>query len=245
MKAETEVLAMILFFFAGVAFHAIVDGKAIGWLLTALVAPAATLLAAYLGAKYAFDYQERTRKSLEIERQATALNLAVFELARAGNMFHQIDAQFIDPHRNNPARHLHIQPAAGATWIAPNFDFAALSFLFHSSDPNILGQLSSFEREVDSTLEVIRERSRYYFEHVADAAERAEARFGDQLTPNQVEGELGHRHTVRIVAYTNFMVEGVANVKASAKRLSKQLTALGLESLPQGTVITYRTKDAD
>ena len=117
-----------------------------------LAASIATLAAAYFGAKYAFSLQNEKEKRASDATDVKAANSAIFELARTYNKFLAIKKQFIDEHRGKAERHLMIMPVAGMSWEPPKFNYDTISFLFRSSDPNLLGTLSLVEQEIASTL---------------------------------------------------------------------------------------------
>jgi hypothetical protein len=179
-----------------------------------LIASLATLAAAYFGAKYAFSLQNEMEKRESDSNDVKAANSAIFELARTYNKFTAIKRQFIDEHRGKADRHLLIMPVAGMSWEAPKFNYDSISFLFKSSDPNLLGTLSLTEQEIASTLDVIKQRSKMHVDVLQPAVEKLSQRVGDKVTLQQIENELGQRLSATLRMSTNFMIEGVDNVLA-------------------------------
>lgn len=182
-----------------------------------LVASLATLAAAFFGAKYAFQLQNDKSKRDSDARDVRAANNVIFELARTYNKFTAIKKQFIDEHRDKAARHLLIMPIAGMSWQPPNFDYDSISFLFTSSDPNLLGTLSLVEQEITSTLDVMKQRSSIHVVDLQPAVERLSQRVGGQVSLAQIDAELGPRMAATLQMVTTFMVEGVDNVLAGCK----------------------------
>lgn len=177
-----------------------------------LAASLATLAAAYFGAKYAFALQNEKEKRASDSTDVKAANSVIFELARTYNKFTAVKKQFIDEHRDKVERHLMIMPVAGMSWEPPKFNFDSISFLFKSSDPNLLGTLSLVEQEIASTLDVIKQRSAMHVDVLQPAIEKLSQRVGDQVSSRQIEDELGQRLAATLRMSTDFMIQGVDNV---------------------------------
>ena len=187
-----------------------------------LITSLATLAAAYFGAKYAFSLQKEKEKRNSDMADVKAANSAIFELARTYNKFMAIKKQFIDEHRNKPERHLMIKPLVGMSWEPPKFNYDAISFLFRSSDPNLLGTLSLVEAEIASTLDLIKQRSAMHVDVLQPAIERLSQRFGDQLSMQQIEDELGQRLVATFEMNTDYMIQGVDDIIAGCiKHMAK------------------------
>lgn len=182
-----------------------------------LVASLATLAAAYFGAKYAFKLQNEKDKRASDATDVKAANSVIFELARTFNKFTAIKRQFVDEHRDKTERHLMIMPVAGMSWEPPKFNYDTISFLFSSSDPNLLGTLSLVEQEIASTLDVIKQRSTMHVEVLQPTVERLSQQIGEQVTLQQIEAALGQRLATTLQMSTTFMVEGIDNVLAGCK----------------------------
>lgn len=179
-----------------------------------LAASVATLAAAYFGAKYAFSLQNEKEKRTSDATDVKAANSAIFELARTYNKFLAIKKQFIDEHRGKAERHLMIMPIAGMSLDPPKFNYDAISFLFRSSDPNLLGTLSLVEQEIASALDLIKQRSAMHVDVLQPTVERLSQRVGDKVTTRQIEDELGQRLAVTLKMSTDFMIQGVDSVLA-------------------------------
>ncbi|KAA8981345.1 YrzE family protein [Halospina sp. K52047b] len=181
-----------------------------------------SVIGAFSGAWFAFRLQnEKSRKDAEA-CNVTAANNAIFELSRWYNKLHALKTQFIDKHRTNPARHLHIMPVAGMALEKPEINYESLSFIFKSSEPNILGTIALSEQEIVSTLDVILQRSKMHVEVLQPAVERVEKRLGQSFPPSELEKELGGKDTQVLKMLTDYMVEGVdASIAALRENIDK------------------------
>ena len=197
----------------------------------------ATLAAAYFGAKYAFKLQSDKDKCASDAADVKSANSVIFELARTFNKFIAIKKQFIDEHRDKAERHLMIMPVAGMSWEPPMFNYDSISFLFKSSDPNLLGTLSLVEQEIASTLDVIKQRSTMHVEILQPTIERLSQQVGKQVPLLQIEDELGPRLATTLKMSTTFMVDGVDNVLVGCKEHIEKIRAETQRLYPGHTVI--------
>ena len=110
-----------------------------------------------------------------------------------------------------------IMPVAGMSWEPPKFNYDAISFLFRSTDPNLLGTLSLVEQEIASTLDVIKQRSTMHVEVLQPTIEKLSQQVGEQISLQQIENALGQRLATTLQMSTTFMVDGVDNVLAGCK----------------------------
>lgn len=197
----------------------------------------ATLAAAYFGAKFAFRLQSDKDMRASDAADVKSANSVIFELARTFNKFIAIKKQFIDEHRSKAERHLMIMPVAGMSWEPPRFNYDSISFLFKSSDPNLLGTLSLVEQEIASTLDVIKQRSTMHVEVLQPTIERLSQQVGEQVSLRQVEDALGQRHATTLRMSTTFMVDGVDNVLAGCKEHIEKIKAETQRLYPGHTVL--------
>lgn len=87
MKGDTEVLLLIGFFLTGVLLgNFIALDKAPGW-MPDMTSGAVTLLAAYLGARFAFQFNEHREIKRRTADQVAAGNQAIFALIKTYNIF--------------------------------------------------------------------------------------------------------------------------------------------------------------
>ncbi|WP_461482493.1 hypothetical protein [Porticoccus sp.] len=238
MKAHTKIGLVAISFIFGFSVGArIVDMGSITPLFDYFFTPLITLAAAFSGAWYAFKLQnEKARKDVEA-RDVSAANNAIFELSRWYNKLHAFKTQFIDEHRANLMRHLYIMPAAGMAFGKPEIDYESLSFIFKSSDPNILGTISLAEQEIASTMDVILQRSKMHVEVLQPAVEQVEKRLGTSFPPSELEKELGGRNTQVLKMLTEYMVAGVDDSLAALRQNIDKLKDKTQSMYPGHTII--------
>ena len=185
-----------------------------------------TLLAAYLGARFAFKWQNQQLTEQKVRNEVAAGNKALFEIIRTYNKFIAIRNQFIKSERNKPMRHYRIMPITGLDNHLTRFDYDSLTFLIRTKDPDFINQLSGFEQEANSTIDVINHRSKLHFDLIQPAIEEAEKMHGQVLTGEQIDNAVGTRNKAMIKMSTDIMVECVDNLISLGQQYADKLSRL-------------------
>jgi len=239
---------------AGFSLGKIVETASVSPFMDYLFTPIITLFAAFGGSWYAFKLQDEKHKRDTDERDVKAANSAIFELTRWHKKFYAFKRQFIVEHLNNPWRQFYIMPAAGMSLSHPKFDYDSLAFIFKSKNPNLLGTLSLTELEISSTLDVIHQRSKMHVEILQPAVEEVERRFGPLFPPEEVEKQLGSRHSQALKMLTDYIISGVDDslaairnhidlINAETKAIYPEHVVIGMTD-PPSTAAT-ETKETD
>jgi len=100
-----------IFFILGTGAGWILSGKYWSIFFTSYVPALATLLAAFFGAKYAFQFQNEKEERQNIEKNLLNGNLAIFDLMRMANTLLVYRKQFVDPFRDKPSAFLEMPPS--------------------------------------------------------------------------------------------------------------------------------------
>ena len=228
----TGLVILLVWYFSALAISETVLPKTYQYVFNLAISVAG----AFSGAWFAFRLQNmKARKDIEAQN-VNAANSAIFELSRWYNKLHAFKTQFIDEHRNKPMRHLYIMPAAGMTYGKLEIDYESLSFIFKSSDPNILGTISLTEQEIASTIDVILQRSKMHVEILQPAVEQVELRLGPSFPESELEKELGVRHTQTLKMLTDYLVSGIDD-SITALRNNMDKLASESQSMFPGHVI--------
>lgn len=225
--------ALLVYYFSALAIAEDVMPKTYQYAFNLAV----SIIGAFSGAWFAFRLQnERARKDAEA-RDVTAANNAIFELSRWYNKLHALKTQFIDEHRANSLRHLYIMPVAGMALEKPKIDYESLSFIFKSSNPNILGTIALAEQEIASTLDVILQRSKLHVEVLQPAVERVEKCLGPSFPPLELEKELGKKDAQVLRMLTDYMVQGIDDSMEALRLNMNKLKAESQSMYPGHAII--------
>jgi len=123
-------------------------GSGAGWILsgkhwniffTSYVPALATLLAAFFGAKYAFQFQKDKEEVKNREKNILNGNLAIFNLVRMANTLFVYRKQFIEPFRSKPTAFLEMPPSLDLLEDDIKFNTDDL-FFYYSQTKSILSE---------------------------------------------------------------------------------------------------------
>ena len=198
---------------------------------------AVTLAAAFFGAKYAFDLQNKKAAEDLIKRQLESVNLALFTLVRNHNFYLNVKNQLIGEFENSPNRHHFIKPLTAIGIDPPLFDYAGLSFLL-DVDANLLFRLSVLQQDLTGTLHMIRDRSALHADHLQPVVEKVQAASGSEYVSVQdVEAAFGMRRTLELKEATDYMVNGINRGIEDTKTLASELRSAMKKAHPKSKTI--------
>jgi hypothetical protein len=222
VKGDTEVLLLIAFFFAGTALGVALSGGQMEIYLQTLLSSLATVAAAFFGAKYAFQLQERRQVRQTAAERVAAGNRLISALSRTRNKFVAFRRQFISEHRSATGRQFLIQSISGIGGMSIHVNYDSLDFLFDTKEPDFLGRLSMVEQEVISTLELIEQRSHFHFHRLQPIVEALERNQGFPITEEKIDAALGPRDAHLLKSLTDQMVESVDHVIDAIENLASE-----------------------
>jgi hypothetical protein len=214
-------------------------GSGAGWILsgkhweifyTSYVPALATLIAAFYGAKYAFQFQNKKEDAKNRENNLLNGNLAIYNLMRMANTLFVYRKQFIEPVREKSTAFLEMPPSLELLEDDIKFSMDNLFFLLQSDEINFIGELAVEKSRFQRALDAINERSRIHRLEVQPALEKAGVVQGGDYTFQQIESILGDRlnHTIRQATdqVINSVDETIISLNAAADKLSKILKAI-------------------
>jgi hypothetical protein len=188
-----------------------------------LTTAAVTIAAAFFGAKYAFELQNKKAAENQVKRQLEDVNLALFTLIRNHNFFLNVKSQLVGEFEGSPNRHHFIKPLTSIGIDPPTFDYAALSFLL-DVDANLFFRLSVLQQDLTGTFQMIRDRSMLHADHLQPVVEAVQAASGSEyISVQDVEDALGMRKTLELKQATDYMVNGINRGIEDTKALANQL----------------------
>ncbi len=212
-------------------------------LLSTLLSALATVVAAFLGAWYAFKLMDKDHQR---KKRATAVasgNRAIFTLMRQWNELNLIQRQLIDPIRSHPAKFVTLLPALSLDYEHLKFDVDSLSFLLDTEYRQCLMDLLIAEEKFQTAVRVLNERSRLHFQTVQPLLEKAGIIEGGDYTKQQIEVALGDRVKVELSRLTDDVIEHVDHAIISLKETSDKLHTVLKELYPKETIIDFKPID--
>lgn len=206
----------------------------------------ATLAAAYFGAKFAFDFQNRKNEENEVKATVKSANMAIFALMRSHHELTAVNKQYIEPNVNDEDRHFSILPSSSNI---PHLDlqFNELSFLLSSSDPNLLNNLALTQSEINSTIDVVNARSTFHLTELQPLLEIHHERLSQISSLQEMESVIGVRATHTLRSVTDAMIENVPTALQILANDADQLYKITKGIYPSHGVVrmTFKRPEAE
>lgn len=228
-----------IIFILGVGAGWILQGQHWDVLLTSYVPVLATLVAAFYGAKYAFQFQKDKEKEDSKRFNVINGNAAIFTLMRMICGLRDIQKQFIDPARDLPFRFIQMQPALSFTNDDLKLNIESLYFLLETDDRNLLAELVVEAGRYHTAMGAFNERSRIHREEVQPLLERAGIVQGGHYSHEQIEGAIGNRFYITMQQSTDETINLVDDAIISLKPFADRLRASLKKQYPSDTIIGF------
>ena len=180
-----------------------------------------TLAAAFAGSWYAFKLNNDIARKAAAKAEISNANKTLFKLIRQVNVLEVYRLQTLEPHRNSPARHIHVQAARISEHKSDRIDQDSLHFLVERDAPNLLMEILIEDDRFDAILDTIYVRSKFHYDFIQPAIERT----GAVTTLADIHRETGPRATVTIKDYTDHLYSMVDASLASLPAVIGKLRA--------------------
>ncbi len=238
MKNSNCVIIAGISFILGATAGWIAQGRFLSILFTSYVPALATLLAAYFGAKYAFDFQRN--KEIENTKRKNIVNgnVVIFNILRMINNLLNFQKQIIDPVRRKPSAFLEMSPTTQLPKEDISIDLNSIYYILETEDRNLLGEISVELSKYQKALDAINERSIIHIHEVQPTLEKAAIVQGGDYHPEQIEAALGNRLYVTMHEATKQVIEHVDNTLLSLQRVGSKLTQSLKKQFPGETIIS-------
>lgn len=224
-------------FILGVGLGWIAKGDFLVLLFSTYLPALVTLLAAYYGAKFAFDFQ--MDKELEEKRNSdvTNGNLAIFKLLSMLNTLLAYQKQIIEPHRGKPTAFLEMDATHEQVKEDININVDKISFLLNTVDRNLLGEITVEMERFKSAMTAINERSSLHRHEIQPVLESKGIVQGGKYTLKEIENALGERLFISLNGATEQVVFHVESTIDSIKIIGKKLTSALKREFPDSEIM--------
>jgi hypothetical protein len=231
-----------LSFILGFGLGWIAEGGRWELLFTSYVPALATLLAAFYGARFAFEFQNKKDKEGIRKHQITEGNKAIFALTRMANTLMVFQKQIISPVREDPMRFVTMQATLEIEHEV-KLDFDSLSFLLDTDDRNLLGELMVEQDRYGRSLDAINHRSRMHLLNAQPLLERAGVTQDGMYSIEQFQEALGVRLFKSLQQATEQTISSVDDSIQSIECVSGKLTDCLKKLYPEATIIRFVKPD--
>lgn len=226
-------------FVLGVGAGWIANGSHWDILFTSYVPALATLLAAFYGAKYAFEFQHKKEIDDQKKKDLFAANITIFNLMRMANSLLVFKKQAIDPFRGKVTAFLEIPPVLHTVGEDINITPDSLYFLLQTKERNLLGEILIEERRYQTAIESIKERSNLHRNEIQPLLEQSGVMQGQLCTIEEIEKALGERMFVTINQATDQLIAHVDQTIVSIQAVSNKLVDCIKNMHPDESVIRF------
>ncbi len=238
MKNSNTLILIGGAFILGAGAGWIAKGEYVDYLFTHYVPAVVTLLAAFYGAKFAFEFQSEKEKKEEKNTKIISGNLAIFKLITMINSLLSYQRQIIDPIRGKETAFLEMSPTLPQEKDNISIDLDSLAFLLGTDDQNIVGELSVEVARYHAAIAAINERSMVHRHEVQLALDAAGVKNGGNYLHEDIRRVLGERLFHTLHQSTDQVIQHVDTTIVSLKEMSDKLTKALKELFPGEPIIT-------
>lgn len=230
-------------FILGVGAGWVIQGRHWDVFLTSYIPALATLLAAFYGAKYAFQFQ--IDKEVEAKRKLDLVNAnnAIFSLMRMANKLFVYQRDVINVVRESPVRFLELRPTHDMEkeHIKLNIEelYFILNFTLGTEDGSLLGEVIIEEERYRNVIDTINKRSQLHLLEVQPLLESGNFEPGNLYSLTDIEEMLKPRIFGTLVQATENVITLVDETIISIQQTANKLTAVIKKQYPDETVISF------
>lgn len=202
-----------------------------------------TLIGAYAGAKFAFNFQN-DREEKKLRRQnLLAGNFAINGIGRMINQLLNYEQQMISPFRNDPVAFISMPATTKLRDESLRLNFESIDFLLDCSDPNILGEISTRELKFFAVIDSIDERSNLHRNEAQHRLEDSGLENGQSHSIKALKSMLGIRIHESLKNSTAQVIEGVDEALVQLRDTGEKLSEILKAEFPGQRVISLKNPD--
>jgi hypothetical protein len=153
--------------------------------------PITTLIAAFLGAWFAYKLADKSKQREFRKSNIDVANKALFNTFQMLNHMRLYQKDMIDPFRGNPGIIIMMRPTLSEKQEDTGYDYNGLTFLLATEHKHLLFDLYIEQQRYRETLKAIDYRSLLHMEKVQPALLRGGIREGVGYPPDAIEKALG------------------------------------------------------
>ena len=125
-----------------------------------------TLLAAFVGALFAFKLEENRRKVEQQKKNISACNKAIYILSKQYGILLELQIKIIEPVRDSPEQWREMEPVPYMDYKDIKLNIEELLFFQDTPHKDILYRLLEAEKKFHGTIDTFNKRSQFFLEEV-------------------------------------------------------------------------------
>jgi len=207
-----------------------------------LISPLTTLLAAFLGAWFAFLLQSRREKRNEKNANVAALNKVQINLVQQLNALTIFNKDFIQPYKEHPARWIAIPAAPHRDYSKLQIDGGSLSFLIENNLSVLISKILVVEEKFKEVINIINLRSNVHIGRLQPRLEEIGFKEGEpfEASPEAVEKMLGVRLVSELTRLTEGLISLTEDAIQSHEDTIQEIKNAGSEIFPNKRVLSFK-----
>ncbi|WP_154650032.1 hypothetical protein [Methylophilus methylotrophus] len=209
--------------------------------ITSYIPALATLVAAYYGAKFAFEFQNQKELEIEKKNNLIAINKAIFTLSRMANDLFVYQRDYINLVRDEKEAFLKLRPTSQYDKELFKLDIESLSFLLNTDFRNLLSEIAIEGERYIAAIEAINLRSNIHLNEIQPKLENAGFKNGLSITISDADLELilGNRLLSMLKETTEQVITHVDSTIESLKLVADRLKDSMKTIYPDQKIITF------
>ena len=166
MKRYRLINIATLAFFVGIISGILIHHKwnYLPWKEMLLAIP--TLLAAFVGAWFAFKLEENRRKVEQQKKNISACNKAIYILSKQYGILLELQIKIIEPVRDSPEQWREMEPVPPMDYKDIKLNIEELLFFQDTPHKDVLYRLLEAEKKFHGTIDTFNKRSQFFLEEV-------------------------------------------------------------------------------
>lgn len=199
-----------------------------------------TLAAAFAGAWAAFRFHAHQTTKSKAQENIAAGNRALVTLVQHLNTLKLYQNDFIDPLRDQPGRHIEMQPTLPFRDDELILDVRSLEFFLGTSQQRVVLDLILEENRYREAIKTINERSRHLLAVVQPKLSAAGLKAGTPYSEREIRDALGEFDYGHLKSVTDAVFLHVDLTIESLSSMKDRLREALIKAYPNGIFINYQ-----
>jgi predicted lactoylglutathione lyase len=210
-----------------------------------IISPLTTLIAAFLGAWFAFLLQSRKEKRNEENANVGALNKVQINLVQQLNALTIFNRDFVQPYKDHPVVWIAIPAAPHRDYSKLQIDAGSLSFLIENNYSTLISKTLVVEEKFKEVINIINLRSKVHVGRLQPRLEEVGFKEGEPFdaSTEEVEKMLGVRLVGELTRLTDGLISLTEDAIKSHEEIIQEIKNAGSEIFPNKRVLSFEYQD--
>lgn len=207
--------------------------------LSDLVSSLTTLVAAFLGAWFAFRIQNKHEREKQRENNLLSLNMIQIHLFQQYNDLLIINRDFSTTNENREIDWITI-PAMSHRNPPTEIDISSISFMIEKNNISIIPKILLAIEKYDECVKLINSRSELHLNVLQKGIESIRKKHIEEINKETLINEIGEKSVGEIMNLTEQIKSILPDTISYYRGLINEIYTIGLKMFPQKTIINIR-----